>query len=110
MSDSVAYTVSFDTAGKPAADSSASIKCKREMGYAYAMSVYGIYSDLNGDGIVLEWFEQADVFDSKVIGLTKADLPTLVLDTGYGKDILTASGCTINVSDFVKSANKALAD
>ena len=110
MSDSVAYTAAFDNTGKPASDSSATIKCKRELAYDYGMSVYGIYSDLNGDGVVLEWFEQADVFDSKVVGLTSAELPSLVLDTGYGKDILTTAGCTINVSDFVKSANKALAD
>ena len=108
MSDSVAYTAAFDTAGKPVSDSSASIKCKRALGYGYAMSVYGIYSDLNGDGKVLEWFEQADIFDSKVVGLDKNTLPEIIFEDGYGKEVLSTAGCTINVYDFVKSAKKAL--
>ena len=69
------------------------------------MSVYG--TDLNGDGTVKEWYEQADAFDAACAGLDKDGIAALAIETGYGAETLQTAGCTIHVSDMVKAAVKA---
>ena len=107
-SDTVTCKVSVDTAGKPALDTEASIQGKRAMGFDYGMSTNPYSQDNNGDGVILEWFEQADVFDAKVVGHDEASLITLVNESYYGNADVQTSGCTINIYSFIATAKKAL--
>ena len=68
------------------------------------MSAYG--TDLNGDGTVKEWFEQAAAFDAACIGKTAAEIASLMADNNYGVADLQSAGCTILVTGFVKAASK----
>ena len=70
------------------------------------MAAYG--QDLNSDGKVLEWFEQADAFNAACIGKTKNDIASLSNESGYGSDDLQKAGCTINIGDMVKALSKAV--
>ena len=69
------------------------------------MASYG--KDLNGDGTVKEWFEQAAAFDAACKGKTAAEISALAVETGYGVEDLQTAGCTINVSNMIKAAVKA---
>ncbi len=103
--DAVSVEFAFDTKGTTDTDTSAELKSKREAGDNYGMSAYG--QDLNGDGTVKEWYAQADAFDAACIGKNSDEISKLALDTGYGTDDIQKAGCTINISDMVKSAVKA---
>ena len=72
------------------------------------MAAYG--QDLNGDGKVMEWFEQIDVLTATAVGKTIDEVKALVLETGYGAEDLANAGCTINVSDYIKALEKACAN
>lgn len=105
LTDSVSVSFGFDTKGAAKTDKAAAISTKRESGDKYGMKAYG--KDLNGDGTVKEWYEQADAFDKACIGKSSAEIAKLAIDTGYGIDELQTAGCTINVNDMVKAAVKA---
>ncbi len=64
-------------------------------------------ADLNKDGKVLEWDEQAAAFNAACAGLDKDGVAKLAIETGYGADALQTAGCTIHVGDMVKAAVKA---
>ena len=102
--DEVATTVSFDTKGVTEVDTSKALTSKYELGANYGMSAYG--TDLNKDGVVKEWNEQADAFDSALAGKTADEIAGLEKD-GYGVEALQTAGCTIAVSNMIKSAVKA---
>jgi ABC-type branched-subunit amino acid transport system ATPase component len=68
------------------------------------MSQWG--ADLNGDGTVKEWYEQADAFNAATIGKTAGEITSLLGDNGYGNADLQTAGCTIAVSALVKAAAK----
>ncbi len=95
----------FDKSGKSVTDTSAQIKTKKEAGENYGMAMYG--NDLNGDGVVKEWFEQGAVFDAALKGKNATEIASLAVETGYGADVLQTAGCTIHVGDMVKAAVKA---
>ena len=84
-------------------------KTKYELGDNYNMAAYG--SDLNGDGKVLEWYAQADAFETVCVGKTVDEVKALVGDDGYhaGAELATA-GCTIGVTDFIAAVEKAVAN
>ena len=103
-SDCAVAKFTFNTAGEFTADTTAEIKTKRELGAAYGMSSYG--ADLNGDGVVKEWFEQADALDAALVGKTADEISALVVD-GYGTADLQTAGCTIAISDMIATAVKA---
>jgi len=103
-SETLAVNFSFDMAGASTLDTSAALKTKDELGTAYNMSAYG--SDLNGDGIVKEWNEQADIFDAACAGLDAAGIAALAVN-GYGVESLQTAGCTVGITDLVKAAVKA---
>lgn len=103
-SDAIQTTFKFDQKGKADAEAVAP-KSKLEAGANYGMSQYG--QDLNGDGKVLEWFEQAAAFNTACEGKTASEISALAVDTGYGVESLQTAGCTINVADMVKAAVKA---
>ena len=103
--DALAAKVTFDTKGITAT-TAALISTKKDLGTNYNMAAYG--KDLNGDGKVLEWFEQAEAFNAACIGKTKNDFASLSNDKGYGSDDLQKAGCTIHIGDMVKALSKAV--
>ncbi len=102
--DSVSASFSFSADGASTTDTTAALSTKRELGTDYNMAKYG--ADLNGDGIVKEWFEQADAFDAACLGKNADEIAALAVD-GYGVESLQSAGCTIGVSDMVAGAVKA---
>lgn len=103
--DSVGGKVTFTTAGVAETDTTAAIATKRELGKDYNMAAYG--QDLNEDGVVKEWFEQADVFDAACIGKNADEIAALAVN-GYGVESVQTAGCTIAISDMVATAIKAI--
>lgn len=102
--DSVDAKISFTTEGKSTTNVDAGIASKRTLGANYGMAQYG--QDLNGDGVVKEWFEQADALDSACAGKTADEISALAVN-GYGVDSLQSAGCTIAISDMVAAIVKA---
>ena len=87
-------------------------KTKREKLYEYNMKGT---SDNNGDGIVLEWFEQAEKFEAYVVGKTGEEVAALetqsVNNHNISKDeALLKAGCTIDITAFQAAVAKACAD
>ena len=77
---------------------------KRELKGYYMMAVYGASMDVNGDGKVLEWYEQSAAFSAHVVGMTGtqvANMETAANSIGYqmstDADLLNA-GCTIQIT------------
>lgn len=103
-SDAIQSGATFDIKG---ANTSASgeITTKRDAKDSYGMASYG--QDLNGDGKVKEWYQQAKAFDDALVGKNASQISKLVTDKGYGDEALQTAGCTIAVSDMVKAAVKA---
>lgn len=95
--DCADYTLSYTASGKAPANES--FLTKREQGAAYGMKLYG--------GAVKEWYEQADAFCTLVQGKTVDEVKALVASDGKGNGNVIRAGCTISVSDFVKSIEKA---
>ncbi len=102
--DCATTTFKYDTDGVVTGGNAEEIKTKAEQGKDYNMSAYG--QDLNGDGKVLEWNEQAAAFDAALVGKNATEIGALVVD-GYGTADLQTAGCTIAVADMVAAAVKA---
>ena len=94
------------------------LRTKMEMGDEYGMSAainYGM--DWNGDGRVLEWYDQAKAFEAHVVGMTAAEVEAMgeaqLPGTSYiistDADLL-AAGCTIQINDFKAAVVKACND
>ena len=103
-SDVVSASFEFDTKGATDKET-AKVTSKKEAGANYGMAAYG--QDLNGDGTVKEWFEQADILDETIIGKKSDEISALAVETGYGNEDLQKAGCTINIADMIKAAVKA---
>ena len=79
---------------------------KRELKEGYNMATYGANLDNNGDGKVLEWYEQSLAFSKHVVGKTGAEVAAMKTvaatqgSVGYmisaDADLLSA-GCTIQI-------------
>lgn len=104
--DTADNIVAYTSAG--AAVAAGEFATKYELGTSYNMAAYG--TDLNGDGVVKEWFEQVDAFETVCAGKTLDEVKALVVDGYYGNDEVAAAGCTIGVSDFVFAVEKAVAN
>ncbi len=102
--DCVAATVEFDAKGAVTSDVKAALTTKKELGTNYGMAAYG--ADLNKDGTVKEWNEQAAAFDAALAGKNATEIAALE-SKGYGVESLQTAGCTIAVADMVKAAVKA---
>ncbi len=102
--DCTQNTFKYGTDGVLTAGNEAEIKTKAEKGTDYGMSAYG--QDLNGDGKVLEWNEQAAAFDAALAGKNATEIGALVVD-GYGTADLQTAGCTMAIADMVAAAVKA---
>lgn len=103
-SDCVQVKFTFNTAGESTYDLTKAIKTKKELGAAYNMSAYG--QDLNGDGVVKEWNEQAAIFDAACLGKTVNEVKALMGADSYGTADLQTAGCTISISGLVAAAAK----
>lgn len=102
--DSAQGKFTFDAEGASTLDTATAVKTKLEQGTDYGMAAYG--TDLNGDGVVKEWNEQAAAFDAACAGKTADEIAALVVE-GYGTEALQTAGCTISVGDMVVAAVKA---
>ncbi len=107
ITDVVSVTITTDKDGKVLTDTGAEVKSKKALGDNYYMAQYG--ADLNGDGVVKEWYEQAKVFDNALIDKNATEIGTLADEIGYGSADIQTAGCTIHVGDMVKAAIKAAA-
>ena len=97
-------TVAYTSAGVAVAGE---FMTKYELGDNYYMAAYG--ADLNGDGKVLEWYAQADAFESVCAGKTLDEVKALLVN-GYGTEEVATAGCTIAIADFVYAVEKAVAN
>lgn len=100
--DAFDVTMAFDKAGQ-AIENDSKIKTKYEQGADYGMAKYG--QDLNGDGIVKEWFEQADSFCEICIQLNSSEISALAVNDG--KEFVQVVGCTIDANDMISAMTKA---
>ena len=103
--DVASASFTFDAKGKSTRGEDTTITTKKAAGKNYGMAAYG--QDLNKDGVVKEWFEQAAAFNTAMVGLDKDGVAALAIETGYGAESLQTAGCTIHVSAMVKAAVKA---
>ncbi len=102
-SDELIAAASFDTKGAVPGETKA-LSTKKELGTNYGMAAYG--KDLNGDGVVKEWNEQAAAFDAALVGKTATEIGALVTN-GYGTEEVQTAGCTIAITNMVAAAVKA---
>lgn len=92
------------------------LKTKRELGDDYGMAKWGKDMDMNGDGVVKEWYDQANAFENYVVGMTAEEVKNIKTSAnahGYqmatDKALLDA-GCTIQITDFIAAVYKACTD
>ena len=103
-SDCVQVKFTFDATGASTYDLTKAVSSKKELGTNYNMAAYG--TDLNGDGVVKEWNEQAAVFDAACAGKTVAEITGFANADGYGNADLQTAGCTMGIDGFVKAVGK----
>ena len=53
-----------------------------------------------------EWFEQADAFESVVVGKTLAEVAALITESLKGNDAVINAGCTITIEGFTGAIAK----
>lgn len=109
---SVSYTVAGEIAGKTFKGT------KRELKGAYGMGQTSIndsnkWMDNNGDGKVLEWYEQSAVFSAFITGMTGAEVNALKTQEVNNHDIsrddaLLNAGCTIQITGIRAVVVKAV--
>lgn len=95
--DTASNTVNFKADGKAVA--ATEFKTKYEAGKDYNMVTYG--------GAKKEWFEQADIFETVVVGKTLDEVKALIGAENKGTDEVINAGCTIMVHEFVGAIEKA---
>lgn len=105
VTDAMQAQFAFDAKGATTVEKGTAIATKKDKGANYGMAQYG--QDLNGDGTVKEWFEQAQAFNAACVGKNASEIAALAVETGYGSADLQTAGCTIHVGDMVKAAVKA---
>ena len=98
--DTADITVKYTAEGKAVANNG--FKTKYEQGKDYNMVAYG--------GAAKEWFEQADAFETFVVGKTLAEIKAAVAEGNKGNDDVIAAGCTIMIAEFVGAIEKAFAN
>ncbi|MBQ9132047.1 MAG: hypothetical protein IJX62_06225, partial [Clostridia bacterium] len=80
-----------------------SFKTKYELGDAYGMKAEGY-------GSSKEWFEHVDAFCALIVGKTASEVKALVASDNKGTQDVISAGCTIEVAEFVKAVEKAMAN
>lgn len=108
--DVIQPKVEFDAAGTlvtVSADYDATFRTKKELKEDYNMVKYG--------GAVAEWYEQANTFETYVVGMNAdqvAGIETVVNEEGHSvvTDETISASCTMSVSDFMSTLAKAFAN
>ena len=95
-----------------AVDTAKTFKTKIELGNEYGMAGK---VDNNGDGVMLEWFEQTAAFEAYVIGKTVAEveaIETQFVNNHYiaVDEALLSAGCSMQITDFIAAVVKACKD
>ena len=98
--DTAENTVKYTGEGK--AVSNDGFKTKYEQGTDYNMVAWG--------GAAKEWFEQADAFETVVVGKTLSEIKALVAADNKGNSDVVTAGCTIMIHEFVGAIEKAFAN
>ena len=98
--DTADHTVKYTLEGKAVANNG--FKTKYEQGADYNMVAYG--------GAAKEWFEQADAFETVVVGKTLTEIKALVAEGNKGTSDVVTAGCTIMIHEFVGAIEKAFAN
>lgn len=89
---------------------------KRELKEDYGMAGNPYSSDNNGDGKILEWYEQSAAFSNYVVGKTAEEVSGMKTQEAEGHvisadDALLSAGCTIQISSIcavmAQAANNA---
>ncbi len=101
--DCADLTVEYTSAG--VAVVADEFKTKYELGTNYNMAAYG--TDLNGDGVVKEWFEQIDIFENAIVGKTIDEAKALVVNGYQAVEDVQTAGCTMGVGDYINAVEKA---
>ena len=90
---------------------------KADLKEGYHMAEYGKEMDWNGDGVVKEWYLQAQAFEAYVVGMTATQVAAIETAPmgAYGYIIATDTtllnaGCTIQIADFKDAVVKACND
>ena len=91
-SDCIDVSFTFDMSGVSTLDTAKEVLSKKEQGDNYGMVAYG--------GAKLEWYEQAEVFDTACIGKTAEEIASISAEE------LQTAGCTVDAAGFVKAASK----
>ena len=91
------------------------LRTKMEKGSDYGMATSQWSSDNNDDGKILEWNEQAKIFEKHVVGMTVAEVKAMktkeVNDHNISADdALLNAGCTIDIVAFKDAVVKACND
>lgn len=93
--DCVQVKFTFDGTGK-STFTATEVLSKRQKGDDYGMSRTG----------KLEWYAQADAFETVCLGKTAAEVVALMVEGGKGNEAVTTAGCTIGIEGFVQAAAK----
>lgn len=114
LNDAIQPNITIDTNG--AIVDTAFKATKRELKEDYGMAGNPYSSDNNGDGKVLEWYEQSAAFSNYVVGKTADEVANIKTQEVEGhvisadEDLLSA-GCTIQISSIcavmAQAANNA---
>ena len=92
----------------------AGYETKAELKERYNMAAFG--HSLVGNETVKEWYLQAQAFEAHVVGMTVAEveaMPLQTMENGYvisNDQALLATGCTIQITDFISAVAKACKD
>ena len=87
-------------------DASKTYKSKAELKEDYGMLTN---NDYYGSKLG-EWYQQAQAFETYVIGKTAAEVAAIAVDNdGYPTDSTLTAGCTMGVSEFISAIGKAFA-
>lgn len=95
-----------------AVDTAKTFETKMELGSRYGMEGK---VDNNGDGVMKEWFEQAQAFEAYVVGKTAAEVRAIETQEANGHQIavdtaLLNAGCSMQITDFMEAVAKACED
>ena len=95
-----------------AVEADKTFETKRELGNRYGMAGK---VDNDNDKVMLEWYEQVNVFEQYVVGMTADEVASIRTQYVGGhhiatdKDLLNA-GCSMQITDFIEAVVKACDD
>lgn len=99
VTDSLQAKVPFTLKGEASVATGTEVQTKLEQGDNYGMVAYG--------NAKKEWYQQIAEFDKACVGKTADEIAKLVAKDGKATEDVQTAGCTIVVTDFVASAQKA---